>query len=722
MKYVKPHFTYQHDQQDCGIACLTTVVSYYGHQTSLDYLREISGTTTAGTTLYGLKQAAQRIGLDAEHYTAQPSDLLNKEGFFILHIRKHLRYDHYVLYLGAKGDKHHIFDPDDGETFYSAKELEEQWISRAFLWIKYTDPLDLPKRNSRLTVQWLAPIVNTHSTRFVIISVLGLFASILGFTNAIFIEKFIDEILPSQNTKLVYGSLALWIVLLFISNVFGTIIDISAARLSRSFNTDLMTRFVKKLFVLPLGFFENRKKGDLITRREDTDNIEQSLITLTGQGTVACFSLIIGIILLSIYDLTIALIVFGTAPIIVLTTLTMRKKLIQTQKVALASRSVMTSFYLDCLRSIETIKNHVAELEFIKDFLSYFQEFRNAIFKAQKVSILYSFLIDNLTFVISGLVVFITVMNINTGTLETGDFLAIMSISATTTGSITSMVTIYLELLETKIAFDRMHELVATDRGEVPINTKPVFSIDTVHIQDLSYSFPGQMHLLKDINLAIPKGNLTVLMGSTGSGKTTLIKLIQLLYIPDSGTITYDSQDAAENQMQWRKSIGYVPQEVPIFNESTWENICLRHDIEDREAVLSFLEIHDLNFLIEGLQEGIDTELGEDGVKLSGGQKQMLALARALYQQPKFLILDEPTASLDHHSQDKILSLIDRLKNQIPILMITHSLDTCIHSDYIYMLEEGQIRFQGDIHELFENHAGFRTWVKDQKKLLSLLH
>jgi ATP-binding cassette subfamily B protein len=687
----------------------------------LDYLREISGTTTAGTTLYGLKQAALQVGLDAEHYSAELDDLKDKTGFFILHVRKHLKYDHYVLYLGKTGNGYRVFDPDEGEQTYSTQELEEQWISKALLWLKCPESLNLPKRNARLTIQWLAPIVNAHSNRFIIISVLGLFAAILGFTNAIFIEKFVDNILPSKDQALVFGSLSLWIVLLFISNLFSTIIDISAARLSKSFNTDLMTRFISKLFHLPLGFFENRKNGDLISRREDADNIEQSLVALTGQGTVACFSLITGIIILSVYDQTIALVVLASAPVIIATTLIMRKRLIQSQKLALASRSVMTSFYLDCLRSIETIKNHVKEAKFIKDFLSYFKEFRATIYKAQKISILYSFLIDNLTFVISGLVIFITVLNINTGSMETGDFLAIISISGTTTGAITNLVTIYLDLLETKIAFERMHELVATSRDEAPQNQTPIHTIDTVQVHNLSYAFPGQLHLLDNLSLSFSKDNLTVLLGPTGSGKTTLIKLIQLLYTPLSGRITYDGKDAMDNSSAWRKAIGYVPQEVPIFNESTWENVALSHDSEDREAVLAFIQIHKLEFLFDSFPDGIDTELGEDAVKLSGGQKQLLGISRALYHQPKFLILDEPTASLDRSSQERVISMIDNLKKRVPILMITHNIETCIHSDYIYMLEDGRITFEGDIHGLFNYHPDFRAWVDVQSKLLSLL-
>lgn len=215
--------------------------------------------------------------------------------------------------------------------------------------------------------------------------------------------------------------------------------------------------------------------------------------------------------------------------------------------------------------------------------------------------------------------------------------------------------------------------------------------IETITLKDISFRFAGRKSLLENVNLTLKRGEFTVLKGEVGSGKSVLLNIIQRFYTPENGSIIInDRLDLANATLpEWRSKIGLVEQDIKIFNGLLLDNITLGEPVTNPEEFIAFLRNLGLESFLSELPAGLSTVIGESGVKLSGGQKQLVALARALYKNPEILLLDEPTSALDDKTAKHVLSLVNSLKQEKIILMITHLKNTM--GDIEYLLEDSKI-------------------------------
>jgi ATP-binding cassette subfamily C protein len=211
-------------------------------------------------------------------------------------------------------------------------------------------------------------------------------------------------------------------------------------------------------------------------------------------------------------------------------------------------------------------------------------------------------------------------------------------------------------------------------------------------LRSVSFSY-GRGPVLNDISLTVPAGRITTLVGESGSGKTTIADLLLGLYAPDHGTVTVDGVELRDIDItRWRSMIGYVPQEIILFNDTISANVSLGDREISEERVHAALEAAGLGALIAELPEGLATPIGERGLKLSGGQRQRIALARALVHEPKLLILDEATSALDPQTEAEICATVAAQAGRMTVLAITHQPSWVDRADRIYMVEDGRVR------------------------------
>ena len=226
-----------------------------------------------------------------------------------------------------------------------------------------------------------------------------------------------------------------------------------------------------------------------------------------------------------------------------------------------------------------------------------------------------------------------------------------------------------------------------------------------ISLRDVHFKYPASdEYLFEGINLSIKKGQRVAFIGTTGSGKSTLVDLIMGLLTPREGGVYIDNHKLVKSDWQaWRSRVGYVPQEIFLINESVQENIAFGLDDSEvsREAMLEAARIADIKHFVETeLEQGFDTQVGERGIRLSGGQKQRIGLARALYNKPDVLVLDEATSALDNKTEKSIMDSIDKLPLDLTIIMVAHRLTTVKDCDVIYVLNRGEIADQGSYDEL----------------------
>jgi ATP-binding cassette, subfamily C, bacteriocin exporter len=297
--------------------------------------------------------------------------------------------------------------------------------------------------------------------------------------------------------------------------------------------------------------------------------------------------------------------------------------------------------------------------------------------------------------------------------LKLGEMVALLSITGSILPSVTRLVISNIQIQEASVAFDRMFEFTSIEKEDLTETTGMV-TINEVAFHNVSYRFPGRRQILKNISLQLKKGEMVALLGESGGGKSTLMQLIQKFYLPESGSIQINEiglQDIGTST--WRDQIGAVPQDVKIFNGNLLYNITLSDQPEDYQRAIKFCEENGLVKYFQEFPQGYSTLLGEEGINISGGRKQIVALARALFRAPQLLLLDEVTSAMDRNTEDFILSILQKIKSKMAILIITHRVKIAQRSDRVYILENGMISTSGSPKELMDSKNFFSESVHE---------
>ena len=274
--------------------------------------------------------------------------------------------------------------------------------------------------------------------------------------------------------------------------------------------------------------------------------------------------------------------------------------------------------------------------------------------------------------------------------LTIGELVALLGIAGNIIPSVNRLVVSNIKIQEALVAFDRMFEFTAMERqsatGEFSIQ------LEELSIEHVSFRFPGRKQILKDVSLKIKKGEMVALLGESGGGKSTMMQIVQKFYAPESGTIKVNEQRLESiDTFAWRSGIGCVTQEIKIVNGNLLYNITISDQPEDYQRAVQFCQEKGFLKFFSEFPQGYMTLLGEEGINISGGQKQLVALARALFRKPQLLLLDEATAAMDKETESFILSILQKEKTAMAILMVTHRHKTAEVCDRVFRLEKGEI-------------------------------
>jgi ATP-binding cassette subfamily C protein len=259
-------------------------------------------------------------------------------------------------------------------------------------------------------------------------------------------------------------------------------------------------------------------------------------------------------------------------------------------------------------------------------------------------------------------------------------------------------------------SFSRVMELQRRCEEAAETETKIYEKIDIgnrIKFNKVSFSYDGNTPVIKDIDIAIKAGQTTAIVGPSGAGKTTIADLLMGLIVPNEGSILVDEKEfAPERTRAWREQIGYVPQDTFLFNDTVNANLLWANPAANEEEINQSLRFAAAVEFVNGLPKGLDTILGDRGVLVSGGERQRLALARALLRKPSLLILDEATSSLDSENEKRIQNAIEKLHGYMTILVISHRLSTIQGADLIHVVEEGRLVESGTWNELISKENG----------------
>ncbi len=700
IKALQKTFVLQHDQSDCGVACLQSLINYYGGANSLENLRELSGTSKQGTTLLGLYQSANAIGFNANGCEANLEDLESCKAPLILHVIIDDRLQHYLVCYGYEKGKFIIGDPGKGIIYYSKKELESIWVSKTCLTLTPNKDFKTLKTEKHAKKKWFIDLIRDDIKPLLFSVILGTFTALLGMAMAVFSQKLIDDILPSRDFGKLITGIILVAFLLIVKTIFAVLRSYFLIRQSKDFNNRIINRFYSSLLHLPKPFFDTRKIGELVSRLNDTQRVQQVIRNVTNNFVVNLLVSIISLGFLFYYSWQTGLIASISLPFYFILIYRFNQRIIRTQKEVMQSKAHSQSNYIATMNGIATIKNNNKQSIFQQINKIIYGNYQDKVFALGQINIRLSlfsgvfgvlFLVGILTF---------TSLKVYYNVLQLGELMAILGIAGSLLPSVASLALIAIPINEATVAFNRMYEFTSIKKEEKGIYTLEDFT--SLSINNLSFRFAGRSQLLKNISLDVNIGECIAIAGESGSGKSTLGQIIQKFYSPENGDIIIN-QDHNLNDItltSWRDHIGVIEQNIHIFNGTVLDNITLGSS-DTPENILKFCSDHGFDQFVKQLPQGYMTILGEEGINLSGGQKQILALARILYKKPQLLILDEYTSAMDRKTERFSIELLNRIKEKTGIIFISHRLHSLPKiADRIYIIEDGETQISGSHQEL----------------------
>ncbi len=696
-KKYKKSFVKQHGDFACGLACLAMIIKYHGGNTKQEDLRNISGTTLMGTSLLGLYQAATKLHFTANGYGADIESLKTINTPVILHTLKNRNIEHYVVCFGFEDEKFIIGDPGWGILRMSDNELNSIWNSKTLLKLEPNENFVKETVEKKDKFLWLRSIIKNDYPVLIVAFVLGILIALLGLVTAIFSQKLIDELIPSKNYEKIILGIMMFFILLIFRNALDYLRNIFIVRQSRDFNNRLIGNFYSKILYLPKFFFDSTKTGEIIARMNDSRRIQQTLSFIVGNVLVDSLILLFSIGYLFFYSWEMALIASCCIPFFIVLVVLYNNKIVDSQRNVMVSYATTEGLFIDLIQGVNEIKvTNKQEIfkQIVKNFYGVFQDYT---YKLGILGAQYGFIAQVISSITMVSLITLGVTWVLNGQLMLGELMAIITVGGIIISSTANLSIVNIRLQEAGVAFDRFYEFQKAKPEFEPENTSSELEKninEDIHLQinRLSFRFVGRKKLFDNISIEVKKGEMITLFGEVGSGKSTLIQILQKHYFPEEGEILYNGKPFSEYSIPaWRNHIGVVNQHVKIFNGCVGENICLGNFENEKESVLKFCNDYGFDKFFDKLPQGLYTLLGEDGVNISGGQQQLISLARALYRNPSLLLLDEPTAAMDSKTEQFVMNVLKQSNKDLAIILVTHRVQLAKYSDRVYVLENGTV-------------------------------
>ena len=714
LKLIHKTFVLQHDQSDCGVACLLSLVQYYGGAHTLEELRSLSGTTVQGTTLLGLYQAANSIGFEAEGNETDIEVLKAYNAPLILHLTMG-NLEHYVVCYGFEKGIFIIGDPAKGIIKLSPEELNSLWRSKTCLTLTPTPQFKKKTTQQKAQFKWFLNLIQKDVRLLLISGLLGTVIAVLGLAMAIFSQKLIDNILPSKDvSKLIQGVLLLTFLLLARIGI-SVVREYFLLLQAKDFNTRINQQFFSKLLHLPKFFFDTRKIGELVARLNDTQRIQRVIKMLVSATFIDILVVFITSAFLFYYSWQVGVFTLLSIPIYFFVIHKNNAKIVALQREVMQSYALVESHYINTFQGITDIKIGNKQGVFSKVNKTIFLSSQEKTFQLGKVNIKLSWISGAISVIFLVSILVYNAIQVLNGTLLLGELMAILSMVGSLLPSVLNLALISIPINEAKVAFARMYNFTAIppeqEEGE-NINT-----IDRITLENVSFRFIGRKPILHHLSLQINKGEIVAVVGENGCGKSTLANLLLQFYPPDEGVI-YINQQYPLNTIatkSYRSKVAYIPQEVAIFNGNVLDNILLGTPCK-AEDLLAFLSEYGFDTYFNQFPQGLTTQLGEKGVNISGGQKQLIAFARALFKKPQLLILDEATSAMDRHTEAFVHRILNEIKRDSLTLFISHRLHSLQHfADRICILENGTVSHSGTHNHLMQTQNFYSDFFLSSK-------
>ena len=688
---------------DLGLAALVMLLRCHGIGAEFGQIRHRCGTVTIGIT--EMLRCAKDLGLKARAPTTKWDRLASTPLPGIAALR-----DGGFLILGKVAeDKVLIQQPSSPRPEAMTRaQFEAVWDGRLVLMARRATLSDLTRR---FDITWFLGAIHKYRHLLGEVLVISFFLQLFALISPLFFQVVIDKVLVHRSLSTLDVLMIGLVAIALFEGILGTLRTYLFAHTTNRIDVELGARLFRHMMALPIAYFQARRVGDLVARVRELENIRQFL---TSSALTLVIDLLFTFVFLAVmfyYSLLLTFAVLGAFPFYIAisagATPLFRKRLDEKFRRGAENQA----FLVESVTGVETLKAMAVEPQMQRRWEEQLAGYVTASFRVTSLGNTASQAVQVINKLVIAAILYLGAKLVIEGSLTVGELVAFNMLAARVSMPVLRLAQMWQDFHQARLSIDRLGDILNT----MP---EPSFSAGRaalpavrgqVTLEHVTFRYRvDASEVLHDVSFSVSPGQVVGIVGSSGSGKSTIAKLIQRLYVPESGRVLVDGVDLTMVDLAWlRRQIGVVLQENVLFNCSIRDNIALSDPTMSMERIIAAASLAGAHEFILELPEGYDTLVGERGSSLSGGQRQRIAIARALITDPRILIFDEATSALDYESERIIQQNMKQIASGRTVVVIAHRLSTVRNSDRIITIERGRIVEDGTHDELIRSNGRY---------------